>query len=204
MNDWNAQDQHTYAPRTPAGWYPDGSGANRWWDGTQWTANVQQIHYQVAPRRQLPDSTPVDNAWVWVVSLACFAITPAIFLLDMRGYMNSIMTGDPLGFIGYFVWLLAITLLGWGLTALCIVAAYKDHKRLLSLGVVRPFHWAFSFIGMIVYLIGRHVVLRKVMRTPGWPLWAHLAAITLYLVGVTLWITWLIQQTIGEILYYSS
>lgn len=26
------------APRaTPPGWYDDGSGRNRWWDGTQWT-----------------------------------------------------------------------------------------------------------------------------------------------------------------------
>ncbi|BDZ39591.1 DUF2510 domain-containing protein [Microbacterium suwonense] len=24
---------------TPAGWYDDGSGRQRWWDGTQWTDN---------------------------------------------------------------------------------------------------------------------------------------------------------------------
>lgn len=23
--------------RTPPGWYPDGAGGQRWWDGTQWT-----------------------------------------------------------------------------------------------------------------------------------------------------------------------
>lgn len=26
---------------TPAGWYDDGSGSLRWWDGTQWTAHVR-------------------------------------------------------------------------------------------------------------------------------------------------------------------
>lgn len=26
---------------TPAGWYDDGRGAQRWWDGTQWTDHVQ-------------------------------------------------------------------------------------------------------------------------------------------------------------------
>jgi len=27
--------------QTPAGWYPDGAGASRWWDGTAWTGQVQ-------------------------------------------------------------------------------------------------------------------------------------------------------------------
>lgn len=26
----------------PAGWYPDSQGVTRWWDGNQWTENVQQ------------------------------------------------------------------------------------------------------------------------------------------------------------------
>ncbi|GAA1516148.1 DUF2510 domain-containing protein [Nocardioides humi] len=28
-------------PATPAGWYPDGQGGQRWWDGTQWTEHTQ-------------------------------------------------------------------------------------------------------------------------------------------------------------------
>ncbi|MBS4752931.1 DUF2510 domain-containing protein [Nocardioides sp. zg-ZUI104] len=28
-------------PTTPAGWYPDGQGGLRWWDGTQWTEHTQ-------------------------------------------------------------------------------------------------------------------------------------------------------------------
>lgn len=27
-------------PNVPAGWYPDGQGSQRWWDGTQWTEHV--------------------------------------------------------------------------------------------------------------------------------------------------------------------
>ena len=28
------------AMATPPGWYPDGSGNNRWWDGSQWTDHI--------------------------------------------------------------------------------------------------------------------------------------------------------------------
>ena len=28
-------------PTTPAGWFPDGQGGQRWWDGTQWTEHTQ-------------------------------------------------------------------------------------------------------------------------------------------------------------------
>lgn len=28
-------------PSTPPGWYPDGQGGQRWWDGTQWTEHTQ-------------------------------------------------------------------------------------------------------------------------------------------------------------------
>lgn len=62
----------------------------------------------------------------------------------------------------YFVFLAVTQVLGlaaWGFT---VFAAFRDYKHLESVGVVRPFHWAFAFIPYtIVYLIGRHVVLRR-------------------------------------------
>lgn len=36
---------HTIAP----GWYPDAQGLIRWWDGTQWTAHVQQHQAATLP-----------------------------------------------------------------------------------------------------------------------------------------------------------
>jgi hypothetical protein len=38
-----------------------------------------------------------------------------------------------------------------------------------------------------VYLIGRHVVLRKMIRTSGAPLWAHVASLVLLMIGITVW-----------------
>lgn len=34
---------------TPAGWYDDGKGSRRWWDGSQWTEHVQPPAASVAP-----------------------------------------------------------------------------------------------------------------------------------------------------------
>lgn len=44
---------------TPAGWYDDGSGRQRWWDGQQWTE-------QYAPEAEAPsaEATPVDDTAV--------------------------------------------------------------------------------------------------------------------------------------------
>ncbi len=44
---------------TPAGWYDDGSGRQRWWDGTQWTehfAPEQQPAVPAAPEQWTPDA----------------------------------------------------------------------------------------------------------------------------------------------------
>lgn len=51
-------------PSTPAGWYPDGQGGQRWWDGTQWTEHTQpaQGAAPAAPAEPAPsaDPAPVD------------------------------------------------------------------------------------------------------------------------------------------------
>lgn len=37
----------------PAGWYPDGSGRRRWWDGVQWTE-----HFEPPPAPPAPPAAP--------------------------------------------------------------------------------------------------------------------------------------------------
>ena len=34
---------------TPAGWYPDGQGSQRWWDGNQWTEHTMPATPQAPP-----------------------------------------------------------------------------------------------------------------------------------------------------------
>ncbi|HYG94832.1 MAG TPA: DUF2510 domain-containing protein [Nocardioides sp.] len=49
-------------PSTPAGWYPDGQGGQRWWDGTQWTEHTQppagQAAAPAAPEAGAPPAQP--------------------------------------------------------------------------------------------------------------------------------------------------
>lgn len=194
------------APQQPApGWYPDGTGAVRWWDGAAWTAHAQGSasaagpHPEVRERPRLADHLAVDSPWTWVIALAQLIAVPSIFLIDVRGYVRFLAEGDGSGFVSYFATTGIVALLGWALTALIIVAAHRDSKRLTALGVVRPFHWAFAFLGATVYLIGRHVVLRKVTRTPGWPLWANLACVLVSLAVTTIWTVMFMQFMLSEV-----
>ena len=45
----------------PPGWYPDGSGATRYWDGTQWTQQTQAGMPVPAPGQQVAASSVQDE-----------------------------------------------------------------------------------------------------------------------------------------------
>ncbi|MFW6868465.1 DUF2510 domain-containing protein [Nocardioides sp. CPCC 206347] len=53
-------------PTTPPGWYPDGQGGQRWWDGTQWTEHTQPAQGAAPEAPQTPQAPqlPGDQATV--------------------------------------------------------------------------------------------------------------------------------------------
>lgn len=64
--------------QTPAGWYDDGRGALRYWDGSAWTEHVHQTPAPAVPVASAP-STPQQRggnvpAWVWWASGAVLAL----------------------------------------------------------------------------------------------------------------------------------
>ncbi|MNI44780.1 hypothetical protein D3C73_991730 [compost metagenome] len=130
----------------------------------------------------------VMNPYIWLIAVLPFL--PGLLMLtwhiEIRTYTrNGTLTLDPATIIstGYF--------LIWGglVFTYCstVVLALLDTRRLLRTGVVRPFHWAWSFLGGIPYVIGRSVVIHKVAPRRGlWPLVVILAAWGLYFVAGTI------------------
>jgi hypothetical protein len=202
MTDPTASGPANAAP----GWYPDGTGAQRWWNGSGWsehTAPAMPASAQPLQRPALPAGTRIDDAWVWIVSLSYLLGVIPVFFLDMNAYMRAVFEAQLSGstgglsetLAGYAVFGIVSWLLGLALWGLTIFAAYRDYKHLEAVGVVRPFHWAFAFIPYtIVYLIGRHVVLRRVSRTAGWPLWAHIGSYALVFIGIAIWTLVMVQS----------
>lgn len=197
------------------GWYPDASGTQRWWDGTAWTDHTAHAPAatQMQQRTPLPAGTQVDNVWVWVVAL-CFLLTCIpLFFFDLGGYMRAVtfaeLSGDASGVTGAIMSYVGFFLLSWGLSlaawGLSVFAAFRDAKHLERLGVVRPFHWAFAFIPYpIVYLIGRHVVLRKVVPTAGWPLWVHIGGNVVVVIASIIWSLVIVQAMMADMTRYLS
>lgn len=46
----------------PSGWYDDGSGRQRWWDGTQWTEHYAAVGGAAAPQQAMPFAQPAPAA----------------------------------------------------------------------------------------------------------------------------------------------
>ena len=103
---------------------------------------------------------------------------------------------DPFALIGgpmYFV----VIGLNWLLTAAVIVFSWLDYRELLRRGVERPFHWAWSFLG-VVYPIGRSVIVRGVAPGRGLaPIWVTIGVYALTLVVSTIWAIRIATEIIG-------
>ena len=168
-------------PAVAAGWYPNpiNPAQQRWWDGTQWTDHVsapaygshavvraaegagghQREHALDLAQRALAAASASSGA-----SPACSSIPPstagASASTDPRESMQALLGiySSPAFLIG-----LGFTLL---IVAATIVFAYLDWRELKRRSVPAPFHWAFSFLGLIsifaaVYPIGRAVIAKR-------------------------------------------
>lgn len=170
-----ADDQGTYT--AIPGWYADPSGLprQRWWDGTTWTDHLHDPALEVygaVARPPAGPETPVYNLWVWLIVLAPILSSSSLVFFDMRAYLMESVTGATTINVPY----LLIQLLGWVLYGVGILFAFLDWRSLRRGGFPQQFHWAWSFLSPLVYLIGRAVVLKRQGRRAWAPVWAQVAA----------------------------
>jgi hypothetical protein len=150
-------------------------------------------------RPELAPGAKIYNVFIWLVVALPFV--PVLLLPfwnplsglsivetrdgQFRAYSDPNMWLSPL----YFV-ILGVSFLA---NALVVVFAYLDYRDLERKGVVRPFHWAWSFFtflnpGFLVYIIGRSVIVRRVTHGRGLaPIWV---TIGLYVLTIIIGIAW--------------
>lgn len=192
----------------PAGWYPDPSDGSRqrWWDGVQWTVHASPVAPSVSPTKLSVDT---NTLWIWLALGVSVLPLLTLFLFDWDAYVRAVVraTQDPSGMAGMgemMQWQLrslAISAVGWVVAAAYIVLSWLDRRELRRRGIPAPFHWAWSFLGLIVYIIGRAVVLRRRTVSGGWPpLWAGIAVSVLGLVVAVTLVVNLMQATIAGLM----
>ncbi|MBO1740699.1 DUF2510 domain-containing protein [Leifsonia sp. TF02-11] len=175
------------------GWYADPyrEAPLRWWDGARWTAQLGGVAgtsaaFVVAGRRPLAQEKPVYTVWIWlVVLLPLVSILLLLVTNPFSGYVHFTQTmetsvrpsfQDVLQI--YSPAYLIDILVSWLLYAAIIVFAWLDYRELGRRGVERPFHWAWSFLAGMVYVIGRSVIVRRVAPRRGLlPIWVLIAVV---------------------------
>ncbi|MDP9027880.1 MAG: DUF2510 domain-containing protein [Actinomycetota bacterium] len=218
----------TSATPIPAGWYADSMtpGLMRWWDGAAWTehtaaaasvAPYAAAAASVAPyaaggeRPKLPADRPIYSPFIWVIVLLPL-LTYGLFFSWQPDF--SAMTGaassgsyNPTAIYGamltpgYFL-ILASGWLIWGLTALL---AFRDRVWLERQGVVRPFHWAWAFLGGLVYVIGRTVIVRRVAAPRGMaPIWVLIGVFVTGIAVTLAWTALLTTQIVSQLPSYGG
>jgi hypothetical protein len=146
----------------------------------------------------------VYTVWIWVVAIAPVVTGLLLFLLHPQAMFRTAPDGsgvvltDPFALLGgsmYFV----VMGVSWLISAATIVFSWLDYRELVRRGMERPFHWAWSFLG-IVYPIGRSVIVRKVADGRGLaPLWVAIAAYVATMVLASIWSVMLVSQILGTV-----
>jgi hypothetical protein len=150
------------------------------------------------PPPQVPASTPPFTWAIWVLAALPVISLISILGLDLRQMMSPMQygrgsmapgVGPMVPGVGYLVANL-VAFLVYGAN---VAVAYFDWRDLGRRGIVRPFHWAWTFLGSGVYVIGRSVIVRRRITgnpsrvlAPLW-LWVGITAIVLF-VAVVKWV----------------
>jgi hypothetical protein len=107
--------------------------------------------------------------------VAALALSPIVTLVvaavEIRRSVELLAPGSTGVQQGDYTLAMVVSLVvGIGL----VVLSWLDRRTLRERGVERPFHWAWSILSVLIYLIGRSVVLRRRVGGSAAPLWLFL------------------------------
>lgn len=151
------------------------------------------LYPRVAP------GTPATTWAVWLVVVLPLLPTIAYLFLDFDSYFRAVFAFSASGseatpgaisrfsgsLTGFIVATLLIDLLGLIVYGLIVMFAYFDWRELSRRGFARPFHWAWTFLGSLVYVIGRTVVTHRRGGTGVMlPIWGLIAVTVVEIVVV--------------------
>ncbi|MFT4123240.1 MAG: DUF2510 domain-containing protein [Microbacteriaceae bacterium] len=109
-----------------------------------------------------PAPAGVDGWPIWVIVLLPLIPTFTLPFVDFGSYFRALEYSSSYGggasFPAAYGVLVALSALVWGAT---VLLGWLDQRELVARGVRAPFPWAFAFLGPLVYVIGRTVVLRR-------------------------------------------
>lgn len=149
---------------TPAGWYDDGSGRQRWWDGQQWTENFAPETPAVpAPPYAAPGAYPAPTGGGYPAAAGNYSSAPASPPASGPSIVGWIALGAAvLGFIT--VCIPPILGVGWFLLAtafvLSIIAFFLRGKKWAPIVAI-----CLSVVGAIVGAIIAFVILTAAFMT---------------------------------------
>jgi len=133
------------------------------------------------PAPRVPEGTRSDTVWVWLIialpvlssllGIAALAEMQRVFplILELFATEYTPETSEALEseslrlILGHFFspWIWATLIVGWGGYAASVRFAVLDVRALTARGFARPFPWVWAFFSPVVYVIGRHVVIRR-------------------------------------------
>ncbi|MBH0109192.1 hypothetical protein I6E81_03330 [Salinibacterium sp. NG22] len=115
------------------------------------------------------------NTWqMWVFVFLPLISLPGLFAIDLDALVprpTDTPTDAQLRLLvdpGY-LWMM---ISGWLMFLVNIPLAIFDRRELDHRGIDRPFHWAFIFLGWLIYVIGRCVVVKNRTGQGLAPMWA--------------------------------